>query len=288
MSLTNPGDVYGHLTVLHSVPSHTKNRDTYWKCRCECGNTKVVAGGALRHGRTKSCGCQARNGRRNAHKTHGWTGTPTYFSWHHAHARCRSLRPSIYKDYGARGIAVCERWSKFENFLADMGVRPNGLTLDRIDNDKGYEPGNCRWATRTTQQGNRRNTLRFQGMTVAEWAEKLGVTKQVIHRRLRDFQSVHLPSREGKVHHRAQLYDGKTLREWSVELGVPINTLKARLKSRGSVLLGPKKVRKDARYVYEGRSAASWAEELGLTAEAVAYRIREHGTVHIAATRRPR
>lgn len=111
----------------------------------------------------------------NAHrKTHGYEGTPLYESWSNMKARCSNRNNTKYQDYGGRGITYCERWKKFELFLADMGERPVGMTLDRIDNDKGYCQSNCRWATRMEQARNRRSNVLcfYDGVTksVTEWA----------------------------------------------------------------------------------------------------------------------
>ena len=121
--------------------------------------------------------------------THGHHGTPTYASWLAMKARCKP-RHHAYRNYGARGISVCERWQSFENFLVDMGERPVGTTLDRFpDKDGDYEPGNCRWATWTEQQRNRRNNslLTHNGETLclAAWSERAKVSKRTFARRLR-------------------------------------------------------------------------------------------------------
>jgi len=125
---------------------------------------------------------------------HGHTGqggyqSPTYVSWQHMRARCDRPSHQKFKQYGARGIAVCDRWQTFANFLADVGERPDGTTLDRIDNAKGYEPGNCRWATAEQQNRNRRFchrvTFRGQEMLLAEAAERAGLKYSTAYRRFR-------------------------------------------------------------------------------------------------------
>ena len=125
-------------------------------------------------------------------KTHGHTtkttSSPTYKSWHAMLQRCNNERSPGYADYGGRGIKVCDEWLKFEPFLAAMGERPPGMTLDRIDNDAGYSPDNCRWATRRTQQRNRRNNhmLTYQGKTLClqVWADKLDLKAHTLYYRI--------------------------------------------------------------------------------------------------------
>ncbi len=149
-------------------------RKAAWRCRCDCGKETVVAGSPLRLGRTRSCGCQGGHGH-----TKGGVLSPTYGNWRSMRNRCSLPSHPHFADYGGRGITVCERWRAFENFLADMGARPAGKTLDRYPNrDGNYEPSNCRWATMTEQLNNRRSVriLEINGErhSVAEWARRRG------------------------------------------------------------------------------------------------------------------
>jgi len=120
--------------------------------------------------------------------THGHTNTPVYASWRHMIERCQKPTHHAWHNYGGRGIRVCERWKRFENFLADMGERPNGKQIDWIDNNGNYEPGNCRWATRAEQLGNTRccRVLTFNGKTqnVTAWAEETGIPRNCIYFRI--------------------------------------------------------------------------------------------------------
>lgn len=161
------GKIFGRLTVIEQIGN--KNGEAFWACVCQCGGVKNVRSSSLRKGLTRSCGCLSRensarvgatygpiNGSRIKHG-HAPEGprSPTYRSWASMKARCENQRSTAYRRYGARGIRVCERWQSFENFLKDMGERPDGTSIDRYPNRKGnYEPGNCRWATRKQQRAN--------------------------------------------------------------------------------------------------------------------------------------
>lgn len=152
------GQRFGRLTALRFT--HSVNGVRMWLCRCDCGIEAPVDCHALRTGNTKSCGCLRRDVASAANRTHGLSGSSTFFRWQAMKNRCLNPRDKDWKHYGGRGITVCERWLSFEPFLADMGEAPPGMTIDRRDNDKGYEPGNCRWATMTVQANNRRRLKR--------------------------------------------------------------------------------------------------------------------------------
>lgn len=143
-----------------------------WLCRCDCGNDTTASTQSLRDGKTKSCGCLRRK--------HGMFGTREWQRWQSMHLRCNNGSPY----YGGRGISVCERWSGpqgFENFYADMGPRPPGGSIDRIDVNGNYEPGNCRWVSMKTQARNRRNTkVEPHEPAQMRWLHSLGYTQREI------------------------------------------------------------------------------------------------------------
>jgi len=153
-----PGQRYGRLTAIEFAGRGPRN-SAIWKFRCDCGVEIIKPAARVRCGTTKSCGCFRIDFGRSigAIKKHGLYGTPEWVSWNHMLDRCRNQNSDAYEEYGGRGIKVCERWTVFENFLTDMGPRPEGFTLDRYPkNDGNYEPGNARWASRKQQANNRR------------------------------------------------------------------------------------------------------------------------------------
>ncbi len=195
------GDRYGRLVVIGELdpvftPNGTRNRVV--ECLCDCGRVGEYRLPSLRSGKTRSCGCLAHEvavekGRRQSARNtkHGKSGTAEYGIWVKMLRRCENPEDAGYHNYGGRGIRVCQRWREsFEAFLEDMGPRPAaGLSIDRIDNDGDYEPGNCRWATSTEQARNTRNNVLVEHdgetLCVAEWAERYGVSASLLHGRLR-------------------------------------------------------------------------------------------------------
>ncbi len=198
------GQRFGRLVVVELAA----RRPVRWNCTCDCGNTSVVAANCLRSGNTKSCGCgQAKAGEENGWFRHGYCRTPTYQSWCNAYQRCTNTNNQKWEQYGGRGIKICERWRSFESFLADMGEKPRGATLDRIDVDGHYEPGNCRWATQYTQQNNRSNNRRvaYQGKlySLTELAAAFGLPYFAVRSRIQRgwtvAETIETPMREASV-----------------------------------------------------------------------------------------
>lgn len=177
------GDRFGRWTVVCDKPRRSP-QGIKWLARCDCGTEKLVKGAALRSGTSTSCGCK----RVESTSTHGMAYTPTWFTWSAMKHRCTNPASSSFHRYGGRGIKVCDRWLRFDHFLADMGEKPSSEhSLDRIDNERGYEPGNCRWATREEQMNNTRSNvfIEFMGqrLTIADWSRKTGLSAKVIQRR---------------------------------------------------------------------------------------------------------
>lgn len=182
------GEKFGRLTVVEEAPRYiapkTGKPSRRWRCKCDCGGETVTAAKKLRNGHTTSCGCAWRDSiTKHGHQV--GKKTPTYLSWDGMMQRCKNPNHGKFYLYGGRGIRVCKRWAKFENFLADMGRRPDGMTLDRINGMGDYEPNNCRWATPKQQQRNmrRNHIVEFRGrfMSIAEAADLAGVSNNALY-----------------------------------------------------------------------------------------------------------
>lgn len=193
---------FGRLTVIGDAPSKVSSSGFEARCamvRCDCGTEKAVRAGDLKNGHANSCGCLQRellSDAAAARAKHGETRnrkpTPEYMTWNGMNQRCHNPKQHGYSRYGGRGIYVCDRWRGehgYENFLRDMGRRPDGCSIERIDVDGPYSPENCRWATLKEQCNNRRSNVFLEidgkSQTVIAWAEELGINPMRIYARLR-------------------------------------------------------------------------------------------------------
>jgi len=181
------GQRFGRLVVV-SRAENSKAGHPRWNCVCDCGGTTIADGQNLRNGHTRSCGCLIKEGAVESFRTHGMHETPTYGIWSCMKQRCTNPKHPSYKDYGGRGIKVCERWSEFENFYEDMGEEPRGLSLERKNNNGNYCPENCIYATQKEQTRNTRRTvlIEYQGKTqcMKDWAKELGINYATLRFRL--------------------------------------------------------------------------------------------------------
>ena len=188
------GRTFGRLTVIERAELALGERPRFarWRCRCECGAATVVRAAELRGGSTRSCGCLMRDVCSAKARTHGESKcAPEYKSWSSIKARCYRSNHVYFKHYGGRGILMCDRWrDSYEAFLEDMGRKPSPKhSVDRIDNDGNYEPGNCKWSTMKEQSRNTRHnsllTIKGRTMSAIEWAEEVGINYNTLQRRVR-------------------------------------------------------------------------------------------------------
>jgi len=182
------GRRFGRLVVLSRGPN-VNNTIATWNCRCDCGKDKNIRGLKLKAGVTTSCGCFRREVVARKNTTHGESNNNSYGSWQAMLTRCSNKNQRSYKNYGGRGITVCQEWLSFENFLADMGERPEGMSLERIDNEQGYNKLNCKWATRQEQSRNKRTNryITINGITLcfSDMCKKFSIDRDIVRDRLR-------------------------------------------------------------------------------------------------------
>lgn len=185
------GQKFGKLTVVErtSTPNRPTEHHAYWLCLCECGNNHIARGSDLKNGNVQSCGCL----QIEKITTHGMRHTPIYAEWCSIKQRCYNPNNKSYKNYGYRGILMCERWrDSFEAFYEDVSKLSNfgkeGYSLNRINNDGIYEPNNVEWANDKTQANNKRNNhlLEYNGkiQTIAQWADELGINQYTLYNRI--------------------------------------------------------------------------------------------------------
>ncbi len=238
------GDTFNRWTYLgqDSNPQTTRRVSLF---RCSCGTERFVNTLSVVQGRSKSCGCQRVDSARNQRRTHGRSqdgAGSAYLSWANIFARCFNPNANKYKDYGGRGITVCERWHSFENFLADMGERPLGTTIDRWPNNNGnYEPGNCRWATPKEQMFNTRSTHEIkigdQLATTADLAKLSGVSVERVRYRIARGATAESAMDPRNLNERVIEHNGlsMSIAAWERHLGLNRATVETRLRRGDSV-----------------------------------------------------
>lgn len=183
------GQRFGRLTAV-SFFQMRNGKYAEWTFRCDCGSEKRLLRQSVEHAGTDSCGCLTKRKLAARCTTHGMSATQVYKGWAAMKDRCLNPNNMHFAEYGGRGITVCQRWiESFENFIADMGPRPPGLTIERINNNGNYEPGNCRWASRREQQCNRRVNVMLTGFgklqCISAWARELGMQRSSLVNRLK-------------------------------------------------------------------------------------------------------
>lgn len=204
------GLVFGRLTVVEEA-GISKGRKTIWACRCECGEVTRVVGDSLRGGKTRSCGCLQSERSSASNSKHGMSESSEYAIWKGIIQRCTNPSTKAYPNYGGRGITICDRWlygeanlSAFECFLSDIGRRPSEKhSVDRINNDGNYDPGNCRWASRKSQARNQRTNriVEFNGhqVSLAEACERAGVPYKTVWHRLKSGWAIEAALEQGVI-----------------------------------------------------------------------------------------
>lgn len=183
-----PGQRFGRLFIV-SFAGRDKHTHAKWNVRCDCGNDVTVLQDNLRRGTTTSCGCLSSELKAARLRTHGQTETPEFEIWSGMITRCTNPNHKSFSDYGQRGISVCDRWLNFEHFLSDMGPRPTTKhSIERKDNEAGYQPSNCKWATKTEQMRNRRNSvfveLNGTRRLLVEVCDETGISYKTARQRL--------------------------------------------------------------------------------------------------------
>jgi hypothetical protein len=181
------GERFGRL-LIHNKDGYNKHHQLYWLCECDCGKFKKVLGSLLRNGMTQSCGCLAKESIAKVNFKHGMAKTPIFNIWWAMMQRCNDKNSQAYNRYGGRGINICESWQSFEGFYADMGERPEGMSLERVDNNGDYCKENVIWANAKTQANNKRSNviLEHNGkkQTMQQWCDELGLKIATVWARL--------------------------------------------------------------------------------------------------------
>ena len=208
LDLTNQR--FGRLVALKRDITSKK---TKWLCQCDCGNVKSIALTHLRSGSSTSCGCYQKEKAREANIKHGGRGTSLYNRWKAIRQRTTNPHDVGYKNYGGRGIKMCDEWDNFQNFY-DWCIQ-NGykreLELDRIDNNKGYDPSNCRWVTKIVNNNNKRKVVHVEGLTFTEISNKTNIPRSVIRSRYYDYKKA---NKEITIETLTRQYQAKSIQKW--------------------------------------------------------------------------
>jgi hypothetical protein len=213
----------------------------YWVCDCDCGNVAIKTTSSLTSGEASSCGCRRRELYGQHRRTHGKSRTRAYSTWDKMMQRCYSITDKNFHQYGGRGILVCERWHTFENFLVDMGQPPHGMSLDRRENDQGYDLHNCHWATQSEQCRNRRNNIYLERngeqKLLVEWAKESGLGYHTVFSRIYTYgwdieTALTTPPSLPKDRGQKLTFNGQTLTiaQWAKHIGVSDGCLRRRIQ----------------------------------------------------------
>jgi hypothetical protein len=238
------GRKFGRLTVIRRA-EHDNRKYVYWSCQCDCGTIKKVRNDHLVNGKTVSCGCYIKELSSSLHGTHRMTGTRLYNVWSDMKTRCYNERTAAYKNYGGRGIKMCEEWLDFENFRKwakdngyDKTAARGECTIDRKNVNGNYEPSNCRFITMAEQAGNKRSavSLTFNGETksISQWSDETGIDRETIRTRLkRGYGAEKALTKSTDIYKYYATFDGitKPVKDWCKELGIPYKTIHYRLKN---------------------------------------------------------
>lgn len=242
------GQKFGRLTVIKRDKNDNRGQ-TRWLCQCQCGNLKIVRANHLKSGKIKSCGCYNIEILKKRSKTHGLIKTRIYSIWNRMKQRCTNPNNSAYKNYGGRGITICQEWIddflNFYNWAIANGYRDD-LSIDRINNNKGYYPENCKWATKKQQARNRRNNhlITYNGEThcISEWAEIFNINEKLLAERLRTgykFETA-IKNKNIKKIHKIRCIETNTIYESAKEIEQKFKI------SRNSIYFNCRKVAKSA------------------------------------------
>lgn len=284
------GQIFGRLEVISFEKIHN-NRQCLWRCKCECGNEIILLGSTLKNGITKSCGCLVRSQK-------GLSNTTTYNVWSTMIARCYNPKNSSFKNYGARGITVCDRWkSSILNFIEDMGMHKKGTSIDRINNNGNYCKENCKWATCKEQARNTRSNHIIEGfgkkLSLAEWAERLNISQSTIRKRLKKYTNVEdilfkgKLSKFGKDAVFSAFGFSMSLGEFSKLKGIKYSTVRSRLINGFSIeeALNPcirpgKKIKAFGEYL----KSSEWSIKTGINKSTIECRIMRGWSAEKALT----